>query len=515
MATLHLTLIKPPLLFPRSMVYPSRAAAPIGMAYVAAAVKSAGFKVQCIDAFGEDMDRYSSFKDNFLINGLSVDEILNRIPISTDVIGLSCMFSNEWIFIEGLIHAIKSKFPKKFLILGGEHASSAYEYILKNCSDVDGCILGEGEQKIVDLLTALREKAPLGSIEGFAFLCSINNEIAVNSGLKRIKHINSLPRPAWDEIPIRQYLDRRIGFGISGTRSMPMLASRGCPYSCTFCSNPQMWTSVWKSRDVEEVIAEIKEYHRIYSIEHIEFYDLTVIVNRNWIHQFSRRLIEENLGLTWSLPSGTRSEVLDSETLILLKQAGLKKMTYAPESGSVRILKMIKKKIRLKSILSSMRNAVKNGIVVKATLISGFPKENYFDLICNFVFITGLAIVGINDLAYFCFSPYPGSELFDELVKSGKIKKDKTYYEFLSLHVNNNPFRMKSWSSVIPSFLMPVITIGGTAYFYFLQFLFRPWRLIAAIHRLINRTPLTMLDLTLKTLLFDMLLKERFNKEYN
>ncbi|MBY0416071.1 MAG: B12-binding domain-containing radical SAM protein, partial [Bdellovibrionales bacterium] len=490
----HLTLIRPPLLIASSAVYPSRAAAPLGMAYVAAAVKKAGFAVSCIDAYGLDMDHFSKFKDGTHINGLSINAVIEQISSDTDIIGLSTMFSNEWILIEELVNAIKKKYPLKMIILGGEHATSEYEYILNSCQAVDGCILGEGEQKTVDLLEAIKLQMSFENVEGFAHRCKVTNSVVIKSGLKRIKQIDEISWPLWEAIPLNKYLDGKVGFGISGTRAMPMLASRGCPYTCTFCSSPKMWTTSWKVRDVEDLIKEIKYYIHLYQIEHVEFYDLTAIINKAWIQSFCRKLIEENLNITWSLPSGTRSEVLDDTTLKLLQQSGIVKMTYSPESGSKKILKLIEKKVKLPKILKSMRLAVKNKIVIKATLISGFPEENFLDLFWNFVFITKLAIIGINDLAYFSFSPYPGSALHDNLVKSGKIIKNKEYYEFLSVYVNNNSTKMKSWSEVIPSRLMPLITIGGMSYFYAIQFLIRPWRIFSSIYRIVKDTPLTMFD---------------------
>jgi hypothetical protein len=86
-----------------------------------------------------------------------------------------------------------------------------------------------------------------------------------------------------------------------------------------------MWTPKWIPREIDLVIPEIKSYIEKYQIEHIDFFDLTAVVNRNWTIAFCKRMIEEDLGVTWALPSGTRSEALDFEVLSLLRQSGFTK----------------------------------------------------------------------------------------------------------------------------------------------------------------------------------------------
>jgi len=95
-----------------------------------------------------------------------------------------------------------------------------------------------------------------------------------------------------------------------------------------------MWGIRWVSRNPRLVVDEIKFYIRRYNINHIDFNDLTTVINRAWIIEFCQLLISENLGITWSLSSGTRSEALDHEVLSYMKRAGIQRITYAPESGS-------------------------------------------------------------------------------------------------------------------------------------------------------------------------------------
>lgn len=91
-----------------------------------------------------------------------------------------------------------------------------------------------------------------------------------------------------------------------------------------------MWTTRYSLRQVDDVIAEIKHYIQRYQITAVQLYDLTAITKRAWAIEFCNKLLAEGIRLNWSLPSGTRSEALDDETLGLFKATGCNYLVYAP-----------------------------------------------------------------------------------------------------------------------------------------------------------------------------------------
>ncbi len=276
---------------------------------------------------------------------------------------------------------------------------------------------------------------------------------------------------------------------------MPIVATRGCPYQCTFCSNPQMWTTLWKAREPEEVISEMKTYIAKYRAENFDFYDLTAIVKRDWIVKFCRLLIAENLGVTWQLPSGTRSEAIDSEVCALLYASGCRNLSYAPESGSDEVLTMIKKKISVDKMLDSMRACVKEGLSVKVNIICGFPDEKWKHLRETLRFIFKVAATGVDDLSINQFSPYPGSELFDRLVKEGKVVLDDRYFETLSYY--SSMTNAHSYSNHLSSREILIYKTLGTAAFYLTAFTLHPLRMFTTILNGIRGVETNRLDKTL------------------
>jgi radical SAM superfamily enzyme YgiQ (UPF0313 family) len=450
------------------------AAPPLGLAYIAACLRDCGHEVSIVDGLGEALNCYQPIAGlaTGMRHGLSDDEILDRIHPNADVIGISTMFSLEWPFTRDLISKIRARFPRAFILAGGEHITALPQYSLDDCQALDCCVLGEGEQTMVDVVEAVSGQSDLREVNG---LCIRDGQgHLVTQSQRRLRELGRIPRPAWDLVPIEAYLDGGVMTGVNFGRSMPMLASRGCPYRCTFCSNPVMWGTLWRVREPEDVFDEMCQYIDRYQATNFDFYDLTAIVRRDWIVKFCKLIIASDRKITWQLPSGTRSEAIDSEVTRLLYESGCRYVNYAPESGSEEILERIKKKISIAKMLESMRAAVLNGINVKANLILGFPGERLGHVWDTYKFIVSMSFTGIHDLSVFPFSPYPGSALFEVVRERGEITLDDNY--FLSLSQYTDPRYTKSYCENLSPRLLRMLCLGGMALFYAASYLRRPAR---------------------------------------
>ncbi|WP_372653468.1 radical SAM protein [Halobacteriovorax sp.] len=512
---LNVVLVRAPYVIPTSSVFGNQGTPALGLAYLAGTVERLGHNITCIDSFAKGIDTFTPIENtNLLINGIPNAETLSLIPEDTDILGISCMFSSDWINTIDLVKVIRQKYPKLIIILGGEHVTADHEYILTTYKEeVSLCILGEGEQKLANLLNTCSESLDnLYKAPGITYYNEVSGKVETNPSDYRVKNLETIPLPKWDGLELHIFHERLLGMSMIGKRTMPMLLSRGCPYQCTFCSSAKMWTTRWVARDYYEVIEEIKMYKDLYNINHIDFYDLTAIINKKWTIDFCKEMIRQEINLTWSLPSGTRSEALTHEVLDLLKKSGCTKITYAPETGSVRMSKLVKKKVNLKKMLSSMKNAVDVGLIVKANIIFGFPEERAMDRVYNFIFIFRMALVGIHDVPCFGFTPYPGSELFDELLEKGVIKRDENYYEFMSNLIYTKPFNNKSWNDEVSDYMIPCLSLGGMAFFYSLQYLFRPKRFYNLVVNVLKDSPQTMLEVAFANMYKDFVKGRRFQK---
>jgi radical SAM superfamily enzyme YgiQ (UPF0313 family) len=275
---------------------------------------------------------------------------------------------------------------------------------------------------------------------------------------------------------------------------MPILATRGCPYRCTFFSSPAMWTTRYYVRDVSHVVDEIASYVERYDATNVDFYDLTAIIKREWILAFCAELERRRLRITYQLPTGTRSEALDEHVLRALRRTGCRNICYAPESGSPETLARIKKKIKLERMVDSIRAANRAGIVVKANLMIGLPDETRHELWQTVRFGTKLAWLGVEDVPLFPFVPYPGTELYESLRSTGTVPAPShEYFAGLGYDLDAS----WSFSSHVSAREFAWVRTIGMATFLLIGYARRPWRLLRTVRALVTERSSTVVELRL------------------
>jgi anaerobic magnesium-protoporphyrin IX monomethyl ester cyclase len=471
---------------------------PLSLAYLAGSLTAAGHHVSCIDAVGEAIEAmHPSFRPGLLQNGLTVEQIVARIGKDTTLVGISCLFSHEWPLVRKLTREIRTAVPDATLVLGGEHATAAPDFSLREAPELDACVLGEGEETCVELARAVDEGRPLSSVAGLAY--RLGGVTFRSAARARIRAIDDIPLPRWDLLPIDRYLDGGFSFGVDRGRTMPMLATRGCPYRCTFCSSPRMWTTRYVTRDPRRVVDEIEGYVRRWGVSNIDFYDLTAIIRKDWIVSFCQELLRRDLSITWQLPSGTRSEAIDREVSGLLYRSGCRNVSYAPESGSPKTLSRIKKKVSLPRLLSSIEGAVDNGLNVKANVLIGFPGETHADILESLRFVGQLAWIGAHDVSVWTFSPYPGSELFERLTREGRIPAMDDDY-FAALLSYSDLAGAVSFDEHVSSDALRRYRLLGLLLFYGASYARRPERLFTLARNVLHERYESRLEMSLANL---------------
>ncbi len=476
------TLINPPGIKTFSSIQMQTPNPPIGTAYIAGSLKQAGIHCEVIDAVGEGMDTITRYEQraDMKVQGLTFEQIADRVRADTDIIGVTCLFSTLWPITKRMAEILRRRFPKALFVLGSEHGTAVPENVLRN-SVFDMIALGEGVETVVEIVRTYREagcsRTAWSNIRGVAFLDDEGQ--FVSTGLApRKRDVDQIPWPDWDSIPIREYIDRHQINGANIGRSMPLIATWGCPYQCTFCSNPGMWTQRWVPRNPKDVVDEMQYYKNKYDVTNFDFQDLTAMIRRNWIMEFTQELMDRRLNVTWQLPSGTRAEVFDEEVAKRLYAAGLRLLSFAPESGSEKILKLVKKQVDLKEMIGAMRHALAAGLKLSCFIVIGFPGESRETLRESMRLIRKIALMGVYDLAVTKFVPYPGSQLFTELQAAGKIELDDDFFIMpMDFYTKRAPSFVEGISSRYLYWMMIWMFIN----FYAIAMVRRPWRFFEAV----------------------------------
>jgi len=461
---------------------------PLGLAYLGSVLEKAGYNTKILDAFGDSNPVLIKRNvDNiYNVQGLDTKEIIKKIDPNALIFGLSLMFTQEWILHRELIKEVKKAFPNLIIVVGGEHPSAIPEYVLRNCLEIDYVIRGEGELSLLELVHSIYNGKDTSEISG---VCSINdkNEFIDNGLSHRIKYIDEIPRPAWHLLKVENYFNDYSTTGLARGRNMAILATRGCPYQCTFCSSPSMWTTRYVMRDPKDLVDEMEWLIDEFSVTSFEFYDLTAIVKKDWTLKFCDELKKRNLNeITWQLPVGTRTEALDEDTLQAIYDTGCRFITYSPESGSTSTLKIIKKKVMLERVVKSMKTAVKIGHTIRLNFIIGFPHETIWDCIRTIGFAIKCALrYGVSDINFSIFAPYPGSELFKQLEEQKIIKIDDKYFK--SLLVQFDLTKSISYSNNVSGIILMILRFVGFSISYLSIYLSRPKKIIDLIFNIFKK----------------------------
>lgn len=459
---------------------------PLGLAFIAGALQKAGHKVTVIDAVAEAPKQLTPFyKDDLYINGLTFEEILKKIPADTELIGLNIMFTCNWLSDRKLIDFLGEHLSGVPIIAGGEHITAIPQLCIEQTKHLAVCVLGEGEETVVELIEALQNKTDLATVPGIAF--RQDDTAVVNPRRNRVKEVEEFALPAWELFPLNEYQENNISYGVaSGVKSLPIMATRGCPYSCTFCSSPMMWTTRYYMRAPADVANEIQLFKEKFGVTNFDFFDLTAIIKKDWIMLFTQELIDRQLNITWQIPAGTRSEAIDREVAHALYKSGCKNITYAPESGSVEILHAIKKKVSLPKMFQSIRYSYEEKLSIKINIILGFPEEHHSDIWKTIWLLIKASWYGVHDIAPGAFSPYPGSDLFNRLVKQGEIDITTDEY-FLRTIYAETLFDNHVYNHNMSAFTMRAYLSLYIVAFYSSNYLFRPQRFFKLIKNVITK----------------------------
>lgn len=418
---------------------------PLGLGYIAAVLRASGFEVMIYNAEkGPEEKKFVSFgnlsrlrlHEKYLAalenKSHYVWEEIRRIltDYHPDVLGIGTMSVTYPAALK--IAAISKELnPKCVTVLGGPHPTALPDEVL-NHNLVDFVVRGEGEDTIVELCDVLRKAGKdFQSIDGLSF--KKDGGIVHNKERKLIEDLDRLPFPARDLVMFKDlYL-------YPNNRMNSLIASRGCPYDCTFCQARFLWKRRVRFRSVENIIQELKEIKGAYHPEKATFWDDSFTVKKQFVIDLCRRMREEKIYFEEGWNCETRVDIVDKELLRVMKDGGCSEVYIGIESGSEKILKAIHKNISVEQVLKAANLLNRMGFTWLAFFMIGFPDETRDDIELTKKLMRKLKADRIN----LCiFTPYPGSELYNQVVKMGlfpenadwaKLAHQSTYNYFSPL----------------------------------------------------------------------------------
>jgi anaerobic magnesium-protoporphyrin IX monomethyl ester cyclase len=378
------------LVFPR-FKYPS-GDPPLGVAYLAAVLRDRGHEVEIFDAtFARQPMR-------------ALREMLGRKRY--DLVGVSVLTSmiGDAVAIGELVREVS---PDAMVLAGGPHATVAPEHTLQTGS-FDAVMIGEGEEtlpRLVESELRLEDQPGLWYLRG--------REIVRNEQADVVADLDALPFPAWEQLDMEGYLSLwyqldAVRYGVRGTSIM---ASRGCPYHCSYCQ-PTLGTIFGRRvrrRSPESLVTEASELKGRFGIEGLMWLDDTFLLDRGWMRRLCEQFIEADLGLIWGC--NIRADVCDRESLEVMQQAGLRMVHVGIESASQRVLdEVYNKGITIEQVRETTRMASDLGLKVRGYFMLGAPTETEEEARASIKLANELPL---DDVTFSITTPLPHTHLYD------------------------------------------------------------------------------------------------------
>jgi len=407
---------------------------PMGIAYLGSTLREKGYEVELWDTVLEAPYQETRITDHISRFGLTFDQIMEGVKKSRpDMVGLSCIFSNQWPSVRELSKRIKAMDPDMPVICGGAHPS----FLSGPCMDdapLDFILKGESEHSFVDFLEKFRNGKSVAEVDGLVY--RDGEEIRENPKTAFIQDLDSLPFPAHDLLPTEKYFETALpmSYWFSNPRNIPIITSRGCPCRCTFCSSTHLWGTHHRTRSAENVLKEIDWLVDKWGVGELKFQDDNLTVNKKRAEQIFSGMVERDYNLEWTTPNGIAIWTLDGPLLKLMKQSGCWSLTFAVESGDQEILTgLIKKPLKLDKAREVNDIARDLGIHRAGYFIVGFPGETKEQIMKTVHFAREL---DLQSWILFIYNPLPGSQLFQECVDRGYITEE-SFFETGNLYFSS------------------------------------------------------------------------------
>lgn len=420
---LKITLINPPFLFPvKAEIALSHC---LGLRSLSACLKQDGHVVEFLDALRLGFGNVKRYSHGY-IAGLELDEIVRMIPADSDLIGLSVPFSQLAPVAHQLIEKIKARFPDIMTVMGGVYPSTQPRLAL--LSQADCIVVGEGETA----LGRLAKGHSPATITGVYRPVDKNLESFPTSEIIRDLDILSLPDydiPCMDDyFTISPRNERR-------ERTASLVTSRGCPFSCEFCSIHPVYGRNWRGRSAEKVLEEIACLNRVHGVTCLEFEDDNFTLQKERTVAILNGLITMNgagAGISWNTPNGVRIDSLDSEVIDLIVRSNCTRIVLALEHGDPEMLGIMDKKLDLEKVFDVVRTLVEKGMErIVIFIIVGYPGETRERFENSLRFLSRIKALGGNVVVHPNIAqPYPGTALLKKCLAEGYVK-DKEIDNYL------------------------------------------------------------------------------------
>ena len=382
---------------------------PSWVAYIGGALKQAGFdQVKFVDAMADD------------IPDDQIEEIIRKnMP---DVV-MTTNITPSIFKAQAIMKLAKKVNPKIRTIMGGIHSTFMYPQVLSEAPETDYVVRGEGEEVTVNLIKEIAAGTDMqnrGDITGIAY---IDNEgkVFATPAHPVIEDLDTLS-PDWS---LNDW-DKYIYTPLNCRLAVPNFA-RGCPFTCTFCSQWQFWRR-YRARSPKLFVDEIEVLVKQHKVGFFILADEEPTINKQKFVSLCQELIDRKLDVTWGINTRVTDIMRDADLLPFFRRAGLVHVSLGTEAASQMNLNRFRKETTIEENKLAIKLLQKNGIVAEAQFVMGLEHETPETIEETYQ----LCKDWDPDMAnWTIYTPWPFSDLFKELGDRVEVR-DYSKYNFVT-----------------------------------------------------------------------------------
>lgn len=382
---------------------------PLGLCYISSCLKRAGYEVH-----GLNLNHVSCSPAEAISTAVRGG--------GYDVVGTGGL-SHHFRMVRDILSAVRKTDPRIFIMAGGGLVSSEPELTCE-ALELDAGVIGEGEITAVELVRALESGRSLDEVPGIVHRNGGNCRKTAER--PSLEDLETLPWPDYELFEVRRYLDNQKPNDNYYTalfdepRILPVIASRSCPFNCTFCYHPM--GRKYRTRPISSVLEELRLYKQKYMLNAVSLLDESFSMDRERVEEFCEGMAD--MGLKWI--AQLRVDRIDRTLLNRMRESGLYYVSYGVESASQAILNSMRKHTSVEQIDTALSLTAKERIGIQGNLLFGDPAETLDTARESFSWARRNSRYGLN-MNYVI--PYPGSAIYEYGLSKGVISDKLAYLE--------------------------------------------------------------------------------------
>jgi radical SAM superfamily enzyme YgiQ (UPF0313 family) len=456
-----------------------RVEVPLSLLCTATPLDRQGYKIKIVDQFANP-----NWKQEFL-------ESIQEKPIC---LGVTCMTGPQILRALEVCKLFRERHPSVPIVWGGIHASLLPHQTLAN-PYVDIVVVGEGEETFTDLVKALKSGAPLSGIKGICYkehrngnngkpaekreeasdlrvlgTYEKNEPVTVSTtgdyqihwtGERPFVNLDAQPPLSYHLVNMDHYRRNIFEADVFSFNS-----SRGCTFRCSFCWDPVLHKRKWRAMQPKTVVDQLKHIVQNYGISGFNFTDDHFFIDMKRAYGILEEIVRADLHITIGKLHIRADTIcrMNEDFLKLLERAGVKRLTIGVESGSQRILDLIKKDIKVEEFTEAARKLIPHSIVPVYLFMMGMPTETPDDLLQS----VRLAEKLVDENPRACksfniYTPYPGTELYHLALQAGlkEPQRLEDWATFNYRHLSQNaPWVPEDTKKLVEGLDFPLMFLG-------------------------------------------------------